>query len=199
MLGNMIGLMHDPEGTWAKIARTSSKDTKKAFIGFIFMGMLPALAFYIGTTHFGWTIIGDEPVKITPGSAIPLAVLFYFALMGGLLFIGAMLVWMSSTYASNLKIYKGMVFMGYCCTPVFIAGIAAVYPIWWLDIILATLACSYAIRLVYLGLPITVNMPKDRGFLYASAAFAVALVYVVLVLVATVIMWEYVATPVFTN
>lgn len=199
MLGNMIGLMYDPVSTWEKIAKTSTKETKKALIGFIFMGMLPAISFYIGTTHFGWTIIGDEPIRLTSESAIPLAVLFYFALMGSMVCIGAMLVWMASTYSSKLKTYMGVVFMGYCCTPIFIAGIAAVFPIWWLDILLATLACSYAIRLVYLGLPITANVPEDRGFLYASAAFAVALVYMVLVLTATVISWEYIATPVFTN
>lgn len=43
------------------------------------------------------------------------------------------------------------------------------------------------------------NVPEDLGFLYASAVFAVALVYVVVVLVGTVLVWEYVAAPVFTN
>ena len=89
--------------------------------------------------------------------------------------------------------------MGLCCSPVFLAGIFAVYPIWWLDLLLAIAACSYAIRLMYLGIPDVMNVPEDQGFLYASAIFAVSLVYVVVVLVATVLLWEYVAAPVFTD
>ena len=89
--------------------------------------------------------------------------------------------------------------MGLCCSPVFLAGIFAVYPIWWFDLLLATAACSYAIRLMYLGIPDVMHVPEDQGFLYASAIFAMALVYVVVVLVATVLLWEYVAAPVFTN
>ena len=43
------------------------------------------------------------------------------------------------------------------------------------------------------------NVPEVIGFLYACAVFDVALLYVVLVLVGTVLVWEYVAAPVFTN
>jgi hypothetical protein len=106
---------------------------------------------------------------------------------------------MSKTYSAESHAYKGFVFMGLCCTPVFLAGIFAAYPIWWLDILIAIAACSYAIRLIYLGIPDMMNVPEDLGFLYASAVFAVALVYVVVVLVGTVLVWEYVAAPVFTN
>jgi hypothetical protein len=199
MLGHLIGLLHDPNGTWDKLAKISNEEAKKMLLGFLILGILPALAFYIGTTKVGWTILGDEPVRITEASAIPLAVLFYLALMGGIAFIGWMLTWMSETYHSDIPAYKGVVFMCYASSPICLAGLAAAYPIWWLDIILATLACAYSVRLMYLGLHKTAGIPEDQGFLYASAAFGVALVYMVVVLTATVILWEYVATPVFTN
>ena len=83
--------------------------------------------------------------------------------------------------------------------PVYLAGAAAVYPIWELDIVLATLACCYTIRLLYLGVPPMMNVPEDQGMLYASALFLVFLVYAVVILTATVILWEYVAAPVFIN
>ena len=89
--------------------------------------------------------------------------------------------------------------MGYACTPIFLAGAFGVYPVWWFDVLLATVACSYAIRLLYLGVPPVMRIPEDRGFLYASAVFMMALVYIVLVLVATVILWEFVTMPVFVD
>lgn len=199
MISHMFGLLHDPQSEWKKIAELSDEALKKMSIYFIFLGMIPAIGFYIGTTQFGWTIGDGEPIRITEESAIPLVVLFYIALMGALVFIGLMVHWMSKTYSASLHAYKGFVFMGLCSTPVFLAGALAAYPIWWLDIIVATAACSYAIRLIYLGIPDMMKVPEDLGFLYASAVFAVALVYVVVVLVATVLLWEYVAAPVFTD
>jgi Yip1 domain len=199
MISHMFGLLHDPQSEWKKIAELSDEALKRMSIYFIFLGMIPAIGFYIGTTQFGWTIGDGEPIRITKDSAIPLAVLFYIALMGAVVFIGLMVHWMSKTYSASLHAYKGFVFMGLCSTPVFLAGALAAYPIWWLDIIVATAACSYAIRLIYLGIPDMMKVPEDLGFLYASAVFAVALVYVVVVLVATVLLWEYVAAPVFTD
>ncbi|MBL4567499.1 MAG: DUF1282 family protein [Porticoccus sp.] len=199
MISHIFGLLYDPQSEWKKIAALSDETLKRMSIYFIFLGMIPAIGFYIGTTQFGWTIGDGEPIRITKESAIPLAVLFYIALMGAVVFIGLMVHWMSKTYSASLHAYKGFVFMGLCSTPVFLAGALAAYPVWWLDIIVATAACGYAIRLIYLGIPDMMKVPEDLGFLYASAVFAVALVYVVVVLVATVLLWEYVAAPVFTD
>lgn len=195
----MFGLLHDPQTEWKKIATLSDDAIKRMSIYFIFLGMIPAIGFYIGTTQFGWRIGDGDTVRITVGSAIPLAILFYFALMGALVFIGMMIHWMSKTYSANLHAYKGFVFMGLCCTPVFLSGALAAYPVWWVDIVVAIAACSYAIRLLYLGIPDVMHVPEDQGFLYASAVFAVAMVYVIVVLVATILLWEYVAAPVFIN
>ncbi len=199
MFGHVIGLLIDPQAQWQKIGSLSDDALRRLLLYPILMGLLPAIGFYVGTTQVGWQVIGDDVTRITPGSAIPLAVLFYAALMGALIFIGWMIHWMSSTYGAESFFIKGVVLMGYACTPVFLAGLFAVYPVWWFDVLLAIAAGSYAIRLLYLGIPPVMKVPEDRGFLYASAVFMMALVYVVVVLSATAILWEYVAPPVFTD
>jgi hypothetical protein len=122
MIGHIFGLLHDPQSEWEKIAGLPDEELKRMTIYFIFLGMLPAIGFYIGTTQFGWTIAGGDPVRITEASAIPLAVLFYIALMGAVLFIGLMVHRMSKTYSAETHAYKGFVFMGLCCTPGFFVG-----------------------------------------------------------------------------
>lgn len=199
MIAHLFGLFQNPQAEWRKIAAEPEGAIKRSLIYFIFLGMLPAIAMFIGTTQTGWVVGDEEPIKITVASAIPLAVLFYAALMGGLIFIGWMVHWMSDTYSAESFPIKGIVLMGYAFVPIFLAGALAIYPVWWVDILLATAAFGYAIRLVYLGVPPMMKVPEDRGFLYASAVFMVALVYVVVVLVATIILWEYVTFPVFTN
>ena len=199
MISHIFGLLQNPQQEWLKIAAESDRRIKRSFIYFIFMAMLPAIGVFIGITQTGWVIGGGDPVRITVASAIPLSVLFYGALLGGVIFIGWMVHWMASTYNADSFPIKSCVMMGYACSPIFLAGVLAAYPIWWVDLFLAIGACSYAIRLIYLGLPSMMKVPEEQGFLYASAVFMVALVYVVVVLVATAILWEFVTFPVFTN
>ncbi len=199
MFDHIPGLLLRPRAQWKAIAALSDAQIKRLLPYPIVMALLPALGFYVGTTKIGWSITGVEMVRITEASAIPLVVLFYLALLGAVVFIGLLLDWMSQTYQTASFPIKGVVLMGYACTPVFLAGAFAAYPIWWLDLALAIAACTYAIYLVYLGVPVMMKVPWDRGFLYASAVFTVALVYVVVVLVGTAIIWEYIATPVFVD
>ncbi len=201
MLGHIIGLFSNPVEEWKKIAAYSDEQLKRKILGFLLLGLIPPVAAYIGITKVGWLILGGgvERIKITAESAIPGVVLFYVAIIGAAVFIGFMMHWMSKTYGVSTSKARGLVFVFYCNVPVYLAGLKMAYPLWWIDMILATAACSYAIRLLYLGISPMMGVPEDRGFLYASAAFAVSLVYVVAVLTATVIAWEYVAMPVFTD
>ncbi|OUS09760.1 hypothetical protein A9Q90_02585 [Gammaproteobacteria bacterium 54_18_T64] len=199
MFGYIPGLMFNPRKQWRNIAALSDENIKRLLPYPIVMTLLPVLAFFIGATKVGWSVSGDGIVRITEASAIPLIVLFYVALLGAIVFIGLMINWISQTYQTASFPIKGVVLMGYACTPVFLAGAFAVYPIWWLDVMVGTVAAIYTIYLIYAAIPIMMHVPWDRGFLYASAVFMIALVYVVVVLVGITIVWEYVATPVFTD
>ena len=198
-MSEIFGILFRPRATWNQLAQKPDESIKARLLLIIGLALIPPIAFYYGTTQVGWSITGDSFTRVTPASAIPLAVLFYLALIAAVVVIGLMAHWMSKTYDADSFPIKGVVMVGYACVPVFLAGILAIYPIWWLDGIVATLACCYAIRLIYLGVPAMMKVPEDRGMLYASALFAVALVYVVVVLVATVILWEFVAAPVFID
>jgi len=194
----LIGIIFSPSKTWNVLASESERSIKARLLLVLAMAAIPPLCFYYGTTQVGWGS-GGEQVKVSPESAIPLMILFYLALVSSIVVIGLMSHWMSKTYNASSYPIKGMVLIGYANTPVFLSGLLALYPIWWFDILIATAACCYTIRLLYMGVPKLMKIPEELGTLYASALFAVALVYVVVVLVATVILWEYVAAPVFVD
>ncbi len=199
MFSIIPSLLFTPRAAWHKLGLESEQAIRRRLPYGIVMALLPPLAFYWGATQVGWRIGGTDYTRITSESAIPLAVLFYFAIVGALVFIGFMVHWMSRTYRADAHPIRGIVLVSYACTPIFLASLFGLYPVWWFDLVLATAACSYAIRQIYVGLPEILHVPEDLGFLYASAVFLVTLVYVVLVLSATAILWEYVATPVFVN
>lgn len=199
MFNHVVGLMFSPRSEWEKIGELSDDQIKRLLPYPIVMSLLPALGFYIGTTKVGWSVLNENMVRVTEASAIPLAVLTYIALLGAIIFIGLMVNWMSRTYQVETFPIKGIVAMAYAATPIFLAGALAAYPVWWLDILLGTAAGVYTIYLVYMAIPIMMHVPRSLGFLYASAVFMVALVYIVIVLVGITIVWEHIATPVFLD
>ena len=53
--------------------------------------------------------------------------------------------------------------------------------------------------LLYLGIPIAMDIPEERGFLFASAVLGVALVLLICIMVGAVILWDFGAAPAFTD
>lgn len=193
-----LGFLYAPTKTWATIGAMSEERIKRHMLRPILLPLITAAAFFYGTTQVGWQV-GDRLIQLDTASAIPISVMFYLALLGGQVVLGLMAHWMSKTYDAESSPIKGVVLMGFAFSPMFLAGITALWPLWWFDIMLGTIATCYAIRLLYMGIPPVMKVPEDRGMLYSSALFLVALVYMVVVLVATAILWEYVAMPTFID
>ena len=200
MLNHLFGLMVQPRRQWQEIAGLSEKGLNRQIPYVIVLALLPALAWFFGTTQVGWSIGGNSTVRtLTSNSALSLVAVFYLTMILAVVAIGFFIHWMAKTYGAKTHPMKGMVIAGFTATPIFIAGAAGLYPILWLDILLATLAVAYAVYLLYLGIPIVLGVSEERGFLFASAVVTVCLVMAVVVMVGTVLFWSFVAAPVFQH
>jgi hypothetical protein len=106
---------------------------------------------------------------------------------------------MSDTYGANSSLTKGIVIVGLTSTPLFIAGLVGFYPVLWIDLLIGVAAVSWSVYLLYLGIPIVMGIPEERGFLFSSAVVGVALVILICMMVGSVILWDYGAAPAFTD
>ena len=84
-------------------------------------------------------------------------------------------------------------------TPVFLAGIANLYPELWVVAAAIGLAACYATYLIYEGIPILMNISRERAFMYASSVITVALVLAITVMIATVVIWGMGVGPVYSS
>ncbi|MBY6191631.1 Yip1 family protein [Microbulbifer agarilyticus] len=199
MLNHLYGLMVQPRRQWQEIAGLSEKGVNRQIPYVIILALVPALCWYFGTTEIGWNIGGSGEVRtLTNNSALSLVAVFYVTMILAVVAVGYFIHWMAKTYGAKTHPMKGIVVAGFTATPIFIAGAAGLYPILWLDILVATLAVAYAVYLLYVGIPIVMNVSEERGFLFASAVVTVCLVMVVVVMVGTVLFWSFVAAPVFS-
>ena len=190
-------VVFSPRQGWQRIAESQASLVQTLALHTIPFALIPAVCWYFGVTSQGWVIMGD-PVKLTPASALPMCILFYLAMVAGVLFLGFMVNWMASTYDTQSNLGNGVALISYTGSPFFLAGFLGLYPVLWLDILVGTLVACYCIYLLFLGTGPVMRVPPERSFLYASAVFAVALVSFVALLGATVVLWDFGPAPEYT-
>ncbi|OEY66882.1 Yip1 family protein [Marinobacter sp. X15-166B] len=198
-LGHAFSLLVKPDRTWEAI-RKDAEPVSKLYIGHILLlSLIPAAAGYYGSTHVGWQI-GDGPViRLTATSALQLTVLFYLALLVGIYIIGRFIDFFSATYAVKGRQRFGTTLAAYAVTPVLLLGASAAYPHIWLNMFVGFIAIAYAVYLLYEGLPILMNIPEGRGFMFASSVLTVGLVMFVALLAISVVIWSVGIGPVYTG
>jgi hypothetical protein len=198
-MNHLFGLFVSPAREWESI-RMGSKSVVSHYLSFIiWVAAIAPAAWYYGSTQIGWQL-GDRVIRLTADSAMQIMVLFYLAILVCIAMLGYMIHWMSETYAAqDSTLGKGVGIAAYTCVPLFVCGISGLYPLLWLDMLLGCAAAAYTVYLLYIGVPIVMQIPKERGFLFASAMVGVGLVMCAALLGATVILWEMGAMPVFVE
>ncbi|MEP5766592.1 MAG: Yip1 family protein [Halieaceae bacterium] len=191
--------MLQPSQQWQKIAGLTTSTLKTMMLFPCIMALLPAVAWYYGTTAVGWTVGDGDSIKLTRDSALSIIILFYFAMIGAVGVIGYFIHWMADTYGADSSYAKGIVITGFTATPLFLAGAVGFYPVLWLDMLIGTVATCWAVYLLYLGIPIVMKIPEERGFLFSSAVIAICLVMLICIMVGSVILWDFGAAPAFTD
>jgi len=194
---NGFTVTFNPAAGWRSIAANPVSIVQLYLLHTIPFALIPAVCWYFGVTQQGWSIAGDV-VRLTPASALPMCVLFFFAMLAGVAFLGYMVHWMAESYGSVSTVSQGMTLISYTASPFFLAGLLGLYPILWLAILVGCLVACYCIYLLFRGTGMVMNVPPERSFLYASAVFAVALVAFVALLGATVVLWDLGPSPEYT-
>lgn len=200
MIQHTFGLLVKPSSQWRTIANLPESSLNTLILYPCVLAILPAVAWFYGTTQVGWTVgSGGDSIKLTIESARVISILFYFAMVICIAVIGYFIHWMSSTYGAQSTLAKGIVVAGMMATPLFIAGLVGFHPLLWVDILVGVAAVSWAVYLMYLGIPIVMGIPEERGFLFSSAVLAICMVIIICLMVGSVILWDYGAAPAFTD
>ena len=199
MINHAAGLLYRPKHQWQAISKLPEASLHTLILLPCILAILPATAWFYGTTEIGWTVGKGDPVKLTADSARTIVILFYVAMLTAVAVIGYFIHWMADTYGADSSIGKGIVIAGLTATPLFLAGLTGFHPVLWLDLLIGVVAVSWAVYLLYLGIPIVLDIPEERGFLFSSAVIAICLVMVTCIMVGSVILWDFGAAPAFTD
>ena len=78
-------------------------------------------------------------------------------------------------------------------------GLLQLYPVLWLNLIAGLPVLAFTTYVFYSGVPIMMEIPEERGFLFSSAMLAFGLVTLVALLAITALLWGAGYAPSFTS
>ena len=199
MIHHVWGLFTHPDREWKQIRGEEETIRHMYFTHTLILAAIPAISAYIGTTQVGWVIGDRAPVMLTQGSALWMTFMSYISMLAGVAVMGSFIHWMARTYDASPTLAQCIAFATYTATPLFIGGLAALYPHLWLGMLVGTAAVCYTVYLLYVGLPTFMNIPPEEGFMFSSSVLAVGLVVLVAIMAFTVVLWGIGVGPEYTN
>ena len=190
MLQHVLGMLTHPRREWKELRQEQSGSIVEVFIRYLLLlALIPPLSLLIGTTTVGWSITGAEPVRLSLEAAVPLALVFYLLLLFGVVLMAYAMHWMEATFGASADYERCLVFTIFTSVPMFLSGLAGLFPVLWFAITLVLLAACYSVYLLYTGVPVFMDIPPERGVVFATAILTAGLCALVGCLVITVVLW----------
>lgn len=200
LLSHVWGLFAHPREEFQLIQKEQA-DRPKLYVSYILiLAAIPPVAIYIGSTMTGWSIGEGDVVRLSPSSTLSLSVLMYLGIIIEIYILGRAIDWMRETYTDLCKrSLSGLAMATYIVMPLLVLSVFAIYPTIWLIFLSLIVASAYSAYLLYAGVPIFFDIPKERGVLFSGAILTIALVLAVVLIIGMTIVWVMGFDPVFTS
>lgn len=189
MINHVWGLLSHPGREWRSIHREGETITHLYAHHVLLMALIPVISAFIGTTQIGWRITTEEVAKVDLATGAVLGVTFYVLMLFAVGIMGNVIHWMSDRFPSRPGRERCIIFAGYVATPMFIAGIALLYPAVWLLAIVGVIGLGYSSYLLYVGYPAFLRIPFKEGLAISGGTLAIGLLVLELLLGLTVALW----------
>lgn len=188
ILNHIWGLYAHPKDEWQTIEKRH-ESLMYSMMHILIVALIPAICGYYAAAHIGWTIGVGDPIKISQSSAQIMAVGMYFALIIGVFSLAYLIQWMAKTFDSKPTFIQSLELAAYTATPMLMVGVVALFPVLWFVALAGVLAVCYSVYLLYSGVPIMMNIPEEKGFIYSSSVVTCGLVLLVSIMALSAIMW----------
>lgn len=198
ILNHIWGLYAHPKEEWHVIEKRH-ESLSYSLMHILTVALIPAICCFYAAAYIGWTIGVGDPIKISVESARIMAVSMYFALVFGVFALAYLIQWMSKTFDSKPDYVQALELAAYTATPLFMVGITALFPVLWFVALAGLAAVVYSIYLLYSGVPIMMNIPEEKGFIYSSSVVTCGLVLLVALMGLTAMMWTMGFGPEFVS
>jgi hypothetical protein len=181
-------ILFAPSEAFQAVAAESPPASRVFFRFALWIGLLPPVFAWIGTTLFGWRL-GVEPVFLPPSTVLAISLAYFAALLFG--FVSGALVarWMAVTYDASQSYGRCLALMAIVGAPLAVGSVVHLYPHVFFNVLVLVPVLIWCMFLLYRGLPVVLATGPNRGMLMASALIAYLFVAFVSLLGITVAVW----------
>lgn len=183
------GLFSVPRAEWKSISDETLDITQFGILRMAVLSLVPSVSFLIGITQIGWSLDGSDFHQVALMSAIPMAIAFYVLIVAFTLLMAYFTFSMEKTFGDEASFGRCLLFVTYTATPMCIAGLIGLVPIVWLCMTILLPAVCYSVYLLYLGIPIYMDIDEGKGYVVSTSIISAGLCMLVVFNVITVIMW----------
>jgi hypothetical protein len=198
ILNHIWGLYAHPKDEWQTIEKRHESLTY-SLMHILVVALIPAICSYYAAAHIGWTIGVGDPIKISQSSAQVMAVGMYFALVLGVFALAYLIQWMGKTFDAKPNFIQSLELAAYTATPMLMVGITTLFPVLWFVALAGLAALTYSVYLLYSGVPIMMNIPEEKGFIYSSSVVTCGLVLLVSIMAFSAMMWTMGFVPEYVS
>ncbi|WP_414827854.1 Yip1 family protein [Alteromonas sp. H39] len=198
ILNHLVGIYTHPKEEWQSIDR-KHENYFYALSHIAVIALIPAIVAYYSAAYLGWSIGAGDLIKLTPQSALGMAVGMYLGLIAGVVGLAVLIHQLANAFDAQPTYTQSLELAAYTATPLFMAGFAGLYPELWFVMTAILAGVSYSVYLLYSGVPILMHIPEEKGFIYASSVVTCGLVLMVILMASSVIMWSMGFGPVYVH
>ncbi|ABO24381.1 Yip1 family protein [Shewanella loihica] len=196
ILNHLMGLYTHPKEEWHTIEK-NHEALRSSLSHVMLIALIPAVCTYLASTMFGWNLGVSDPLFLTKQSAMMMSISMYFGLIAGVFALAYLAYWMAKTFDAQPSYTQAIELAAYTATPLFMVGLAALYPALWFMMVVGLVGLTYSVYLLYTGVPIIMNIPEEKGFIYASSVVTAGLVLLVALMASSVILWSFGLGPMY--
>ena len=176
-----------PKAEWPVIAAEPATTTG-IFTGYILLlAAIGPIASFVRATLIGYSIPFAGTFRVSFMDGLIGAILGYALALGAVWLFALIVNALAPTFGAQKDPVQSLKAVAYAMTAAWIAGIANLIP--WLGMVIIIAGAAYSVYLLYLGLMATMKAPQDKavGYTAVSCVIAVAIYWVVSIIVGLVI------------
>lgn len=187
----ILRLLVQPKIAFNKLAELKISSGEVFFKVALWLGLLPPIFAYIGTSLFGWQLGTTEPIYLDRSILFLISAAYLVVLLIGYFSAAIISQWMAVTYGARRSLGSHYAMITVVGAPLVVGSVIHLYPHVFINILVLVPALMWSMYLLYRGLPIVLHTTPERGMLMASSIIGYMLVALVSLLGITVVLWSY--------
>jgi hypothetical protein len=178
---HLTGLFFQPKKSFETAAKEPAKPLE-VVVYTVLLALIPTICGYIATVHIGWNLGAGPLFTIGADQAIYVALAAFVAFNVGVYAMGLGICWLATTFEVTPDPMHCIEMALFTSVPLFLTGFAALYPVLYVDLLVGLLAVAVSVYLLYVGLPLFMQIPPEKGFVYSTWIVSLGLIMLIVFL-----------------